>query len=166
MWGEQMRLHVAVYLSHETPPLSYITSVRAVVLRDGAVLMQQDRDSRHILPGGRREGNESLECTLRREVGEETGWSLSSLTLLGFIHFHHLDPKPSGYPYPHPDFFHVVYGAQADTFSPEALLDDGYELGSEFVPLAALNQRALKPIERVLLSAAVSTGSSAHLGTT
>jgi ADP-ribose pyrophosphatase YjhB (NUDIX family) len=155
VWGERMRLHATAYLSNEAPPLPCVTSVRAVVLRDGAVLVQQDRDSRHILPGGRREANESLEDTLRREVGEETGWSVSSPGLLGFIHFHHLDPKPADYAYPHPDFFQVVYGAHADAFSAAALVDDGYEEGTEFVALTAISLEELKPIERVFLSAAI-----------
>lgn len=164
-WGELMSMHASAYESHDVPPLSYVTSVRAIVLRDGAVLVQQDRDSRHILPGGRREGGESLERTLRREVGEETGWSLHSLNLLGFIHFRHLDAKPSSYAYPHPDFFQVVYGAQADTFSSEALLDDGYELSSEFVSLAVIDHQALKPIERAFLSVVATAGSAAHPST-
>ncbi len=157
IWGEQMRLHLAVYLSHESPPLPYITSVRAVVLRDGAVLVQEDRGSRHILPGGRRERDESLEATLRREVAEETGWSLGPLTPLGFTHLLHLDSKQPGYAYPHPHFFHRVYVSEALAYAPEDKVDDGYEMGSEFVPITDIDHHSLTPIERVYLVAALRT---------
>lgn len=112
VWGERMRLRATAYLSQDAPPQRYVTSVRAIVLRGESVLVQQDRDSRHILPGGRREGNESLEATLRREVSEETGWSVGEAAPLGFTHFRHLDPKQPGYRYPHPDFFQLVYVAE------------------------------------------------------
>jgi 8-oxo-dGTP pyrophosphatase MutT (NUDIX family) len=132
-----------------------VTSVRAVVLRDGSVLVQQDRDSRHVLPGGRREGKESLEATLRREVGEETGWSLGEVEPLGFTHFLHLDLKQPAYTYPHPDFFQLVYVADAIEYSPETRLDDGYEVGSEFLSAAAVRHLPLTQIERTYLDAAL-----------
>lgn len=155
VWGKQMRLRATAYLSQEAPPLRYVTSVRAIVLRDGLVLVQQDRDSRHVLPGGRREENESLETTLRREVSEETGWSLGEVEPVGFIHFLHLDPKQPAYPYPHPDFFQSVYVADAIRYAPETRLDDGYEVGSEFLSAAAVRHLSLTRIERTYLDAAL-----------
>lgn len=154
-WGERMRLRATAYLGHDLPPLRYVTSVRAIVLRHGSVLVQQDKHSRHILPGGRGEGEESLEATLRREVAEETGWSLGDVGLLGFIHYLHLDPMQPGYPYPHPDFFQVVHVADATAFSHETRLDDGYEIGSEFVVLADVRCLPLTPIERIFLDGAL-----------
>ncbi len=154
-WGERMHLRATTYLSRDPPPPSSVTSVRAVLLRNGSVLVQQDRDSRHVLPGGRREAGESVETTLRREVAEETGWSLGWVTLLGFTHFHHRDPKPPGYAYPHPDFCWLVYAAEAATFSPEVKLDDGYEVGSAFLPVEAVRALALTHYERVYLEAAL-----------
>jgi ADP-ribose pyrophosphatase YjhB (NUDIX family) len=104
-----------------------------VVLRGGSVLLQQDRDSHHILPGGRREHDETLEATLRREILEETGWSLGAVRVAGFIHFRHLDPEPPAYPYPYPDFLQLIFAAEAIQYAEAAKLDDGYEVGSEFV---------------------------------
>jgi 8-oxo-dGTP pyrophosphatase MutT (NUDIX family) len=153
VWGARMRLRAVAYLTADTPPLRYVTSVRAVVRRDGLVLVQQDRDNRHILPGGRREDNELPEATLRREVAEETGWSLGPLTPLGVIDFHHLDPKPPGYAYSHPDFCWLVYTAEATNFSLETRLDDGYEIGSAFLPADAARALALPPCQRALLDA-------------
>lgn len=154
-WGERMRLRATAHLAHDLPPLRYVTSVRAVVLRGDSVLVQRDRDSRHILPGGRREGAESLETTLRREIAEETGWSLGNMDRLGFIHFRHLDPMQPEYPYPYPDFFQVVHVADATAFSHETRLDDGYEIGSEFVVLADVRCLPLTPIERIFLDGAL-----------
>lgn len=154
-WGRRMRLRATACLSQETPPLRYVTSVRAVVLRSGSVLVQQDRDSRHVLPGGRREDNESLETTLRREISEETGWSLGEVAPLGITHFLHLDPKQPGYIYPHPHFLQCVYVADAIEFSPQSKLDDGYEVGSEFLSIAAVRHLSLTQIERTYLDAAL-----------
>jgi 8-oxo-dGTP pyrophosphatase MutT (NUDIX family) len=153
VWGAEMRLHAVAYLTADPPPLPYVTSVRAVVRRDKLVLVQQDRDSRHILPGGRREEDEPPEATLRREVAEETGWSLGSITPLGVMHFHHLDPKPPGYLYPHPDFCWLVFTAETATFSPETKLDDGYEIGSTFLPPDAARALTLPPCQRAFLDA-------------
>ena len=161
-WGERMRLRATAYLSGEAPPLPYVTSVRAVVVRDGSVLVQRDRDSRHVLPGGRRKEGESPEATLRREVAEETGWSLGRVALLGFTHFRHLDPKPRDYAYPYPDFFWLVYAAEALRFTPEAKLDDGYELGSEFLPIEVARALTLTTCQRVYLDAALETETSAR----
>ena len=154
-WGERMRLRATAYLGHDLPPLRYVTSVRAVVLRHGSVLVQQDRDSRHILPGGRREGAESPEATLRREITEETGWSVGTVDLLGFMHFRHLDPMQPGYRYPYPDFFQLIHVADASAYSPEARLDDGYEVASAFVSLDEARRLPLTEKELIYLDAAM-----------
>src|SRR6185503_2650335 len=102
-WGD-MRLEVATYLAGELPPPEWVTSVRAVVRQGASVLTVRDPDRVHILPGGRREDNELLEQTLRREILEETGWEVGPPALLGVKHFRHLTAKPANYPYPYPDF--------------------------------------------------------------
>jgi len=100
VWGGGTHpLRITAYLGHELPPLAYVTSVRSVVFHDATALVLRDRDGLHILPGGRREPGETIEETLRREVLEETGWTLRAPTLLGFLHFHHLSPRPPGHPY-------------------------------------------------------------------
>ena len=153
-WGQATRLRITGYLGAEVPPLRYVTSVRCLLLRDGEVLVQRDVSSTHILPGGRREGEETLEQTLHREVLEETGWTLRSPSMLGWMHFHRFGPKPPGSPYPHPDFLQVVYTAQPHRFVPAARLDDGYELESEFRPVAEVRELNITPQERLYLEAA------------
>lgn len=155
-WGNEFRFRVASYLCDEFPPLGFVTSVRAVVLLAGLVLVQRDQDSRHILPGGRREAGELPEATLHREVREETGWTLDSVSVLGFMHFHHLDPKPPDHPYPHPDFLQIIYVGWAATFSAESKLDDGYEVETRLLPLANLQGLDLSQRELVYLEAALS----------
>src|SRR5690606_16149298 len=97
VWGIH-RFQVASYLSADMPPDAFIISVRAIVCDRQRLLVVRDLDSVHIVPGGRREPGETLEQTLRREVLEETGWQIDPPSLLGFKHFHHLTPKPPGYP--------------------------------------------------------------------
>lgn len=155
VWGDRMRLRLKAYLSQEMPPLSYLTSARAVVIHDGSVLLQRDRNSRHILPGGRLEENELPEVALRREIGEETGWSLGKVTTIGFMHFLHLDPKLSDYRYPYPDFLQVVYAAEALTYSPGIMVEDGYEVDSELGPLSVVRRMDLTPKEKMYLDAAL-----------
>ncbi len=153
-WGE-LRLRVTTYLCERLPPLELITSARAVVLRQDHVLVVRDPSGLHILPGGRREPGEALEQVVHREVLEETGWAVNALRLLGLLHFRHRSPKPVGYAYPYPEFFQAVYRANATGFHPHACQRDGYELGAEFQPTAAMQHVALTPGERVLLSAAL-----------
>lgn len=153
-WGE-LRLHVTSYLCRDLPPPELITSARAVVLRADGVLVVRDPVSVHILPGGRRQPGETLEQTVRREVLEETGWVIDPPRLLGVKHFHHLSPKPAGYRYLYPNFFQVVYSAQAHRFDPGGRETDGYELGAEFRPTAEVQRLPLYPSERVFLTAAL-----------
>jgi 8-oxo-dGTP pyrophosphatase MutT (NUDIX family) len=154
-WGAQIKLRATAYLTDALPPLRYISSVRAIVFRNRSVLVQQDQHNRHILPGGQREPDESPETTVRREVAEETGWSLGALRLLGFTHYRHLTPKPAGYTYPYPNFCWPIYLAEATTFSLTAKLDDGYEIGTEFLPIESVRALPLTPIQRAYLESAL-----------
>ena len=151
-WGD-LRLRETAYLSASPPADESITSVRALVLKDGAVLLVRDPTEVHIIPGGRREAGESYEETARREVLEESGWHIEALRLLGFKHFRHLTPKPPGYRYPYPDFTQLVYGARATTRDPTALTHD-YELGTEFVGLDDARLQDLPEYQKKYLSAA------------
>ena len=157
-WGNGFKFRVDAYLGGESPPLAFVTSVRAVVLRGAEVLVQRDRTTRHLLPGGRREPGEPPAAALAREVREETGWSLRSAAVLGFLRYHHLDPRPPDYPYPYPEFLHIVSVGWASTYSPAARLDDGYEIDSTFLPVAAVLALGVSRRERVFLEAALSAG--------
>jgi 8-oxo-dGTP pyrophosphatase MutT (NUDIX family) len=120
------------------------------------VLVVRDQTSQHIVPGGRRETGETLAGTLRREVLEETGWTVRDPWPLGFVHFHHETPPPDLFPgAPYPDFVQQIYLALADRWEPEAIRTDGPELGADFQPLATVHSLPLQPGERVFLAAAM-----------
>ena len=149
------RFRVNTYLHSTPPPDEFITSVRAVVLRDDAVLVVQDPTSRHILPGGRREAGESYAETATREILEETGWQVTIGPLLGVKHFAYLTPKPPYINAPYPAFAQLIYVAQGVSYHPEAREQGGYELGAHFVPVTQIEPIPLLESDRLFLQAAL-----------
>jgi 8-oxo-dGTP pyrophosphatase MutT (NUDIX family) len=162
-----VRLHVTSYLSQELPPAGLVSSARCVLLRTGEagggaqeVLVVREQRGAHLLPGGRREPHETLEETARREVLEETGWTVTGMRLLGFVRYHHLTPRPEGYKYPYPDFLHVIFAARAHTFQPERMfpaevLEKEHVLSTEFVPVDAVGAVPLAAAHLLFLKAAL-----------
>ena len=140
-----LRLHY--YVSDEQPPEKLVTSVRCLVLKDDSVLVLRNREGYHVLPGGRCEEGESLEQTLYREVAEETGWTIEAVSRLGFIHLEHLGPKPTGYRFPHPHFFQIVYTVCASEYLPDSMIYDDYEESAAFVPMGELDSLGISDAE-------------------
>ena len=94
--------------------------------------------------------------TLRREILEETGWLTDQYALLGFWHFHHLNPRPPDFLYLHPDFLNLIYTATPIKQMPEAKLDDAHELGNEFMPIEeARKNKFAQPSQLLFLDAAL-----------
>lgn len=156
-----MPLRLAYYLSSAAPPEAYVSSVRTTLFRGKSVMVVRDFEEHyHVVPGGRREPGETLLETLRREVLEETGWTLCAPRPLGFVHFHHLAPKPDGYTFPYPDFLQRIYVTEAQDFIPEAMELGGYERESGFWPLAEVEALPLEPGQRLWLQAALRQGRS------
>lgn len=156
VWGGgTLPLRITSYLAGEPPPLAYVTSANSLVFRRDLLLVGRNRDGVHIVPGGRREAGETLEATLRREVLEETGWTIAEVSALGFMLHQHLGPGPPDYAYPYPHFVRLIYTAEAATFAPEAIVPDDYELGAAFRPIAEVRSLALTPAERLFLDAAL-----------
>ena len=136
--------------------MQYVSSVRTIVFQQDSVIVVRDvENSFHIIPGGRREEGETLEETLYREVLEETGWTLTSVSPLGFIHFHHLAPKPADYAYPYPDFLWLIHAAEVDEHIPESRIPDEYEIEVGFRPIGEAEGLLLEPGYQMLLNAAV-----------
>ncbi len=154
--GGIIRLRTASYLSRDSPPLAYVTSVRSVVRRGDDVLTVRNRDEWHVLPGGRRERGETPEETLRREVLEEAGLRIDPPVQLGFMHLHHVTPKPSGYEYPFPDFLWLVYVTEARTVDERVGVIDDYEEEAVFRPPAEARMLGLSGESRMFLEAALS----------
>ncbi|MDE2887219.1 MAG: NUDIX hydrolase [Gemmatimonadota bacterium] len=147
-WAEgTLPLRVRYYRSDERPPEQLVTSVRCLVLKDDSVLVLRNREGYHILPGGRLEAGETFERALHREVAEETGWTIETVSRLGFIHLKHLEPKPTGYRFPHPHFFQLVYAARASEHVPDSMRDDDYEASAAFVPIGDLESLGISEAE-------------------
>ena len=142
---QSMSFDVASYLDQKIPPEQLITSVRAVVQYKEKIVILENEDRRHFLPGGRMEEGESFDATLEREIAEECGLQVQSKRYLGFLHYKHVTPMPENYGYPYPDMFHLIY--QVEGFGELTQMDaDGYETSTylysarEALELAATEQ--------------------------
>jgi len=130
----------------DSPPLGLVTSVRAILTRGPQIMVMRDPDGEHIVPGGRLDGGEGLLEALRRELLEETGWSIrDDPVLIGMFHYHIHSPKPVGHRYPYPDFLQLLYRAEADRHYPEAMEVDGFEIDAQL--------RSREQVEGLSLSA-------------
>ena len=156
VWGNgAFPLIIKSYLTDKIPPLIYITSVRCILFSKESVLVVRNRDGIHIVPGGRVEKGEMLDETLKRELLEETGWSIANPTVLGFMHFHHLKPKPPEYKYPHPDFLQLMYMADADEFFPDTKISQDYEIESKFCSPTEVDSLGISGFPCLYLGAAL-----------
>lgn len=151
-WGASL-IQMAAFVHPVLPPDPSVSSVRAVLVREDAIAVMHNRDGAHPVPGGRREPGETLLDTLRREIMEEAGCVIDEPILLGFIHHRHLTPRPENYPYPYPDFCHVVYAARVRDVR-TAVDPDGWEERVEFVSWEEAARRAFEPVYRVFVDAA------------
>lgn len=158
-----MPLTIKSYCCPEMPPSEYITSIRCILLHQDKVLVMRNSNGHHIIPGGRIEEGEHFEQTLKRELLEETGWTLSDHTYLGFMHFHHLKPKPPQYKYPHPDFLQLIYTAQAQAFNADAKCADDYEIEATFCDLIEIDALEIPTFQRAYLNAAQNAQQQTHL---
>ena len=64
-WRNGIELEVTGYLCSEPPPADLVSSVRAIVFKEGRVVAMRNLDGTHIVPGGRVEEDETFEETLR-----------------------------------------------------------------------------------------------------
>jgi 8-oxo-dGTP pyrophosphatase MutT (NUDIX family) len=138
--------------AEELPPREYVGSVRAVVLRDNEVLVVYT--SPPILSvGGRCEPGETLEETLLREVGEETGWLVAPIGVIGFVHGRHLDEQRPAWGRPAPDFIDPIFAVTAVRYDPAMLGQD--EVKCQFIPIDSIEPLGIERINRTFLSEAL-----------
>lgn len=154
-WGA-IRLRISSYSSTKPAPPTYVSSARAIVFRQDCVLViTEAHGEKHILPGGRRQKGERPETTLRREILEESGWRISGVARLGFMHLHHLSAKPDKYEYPYPDFIWPIYVANAHKFLPGARAPEETAMQADFLSIADVLRLPLNPGQRALLNVAI-----------
>lgn len=132
-----------------------VSSVRAIILAGDKVLVVTNEHEMHIVPGGQPQEGETHDDALRRELLEETGWTIESAVPLGCLRCRHVTPKPEGYRHPYPEFVQKVYVAWADQFTPEAKHADDYERLAEFRPIGKLAPKELPNTQWAMLQAAV-----------
>jgi 8-oxo-dGTP pyrophosphatase MutT (NUDIX family) len=138
-------------LADELPPHSFVASVRGVVLRGDDVVMQTA--SRILSFGGRGEPGETIEQTLIREVGEETGWLVEPIGVIGFIHARHLDAQRPKWGRPAPDFVDPLFAVAAVRYEPARKLPG--EAACDLVALAEIQRLGLDPINMTYLHEAL-----------
>jgi 8-oxo-dGTP pyrophosphatase MutT (NUDIX family) len=152
VWGVTPLL-LSCFLTDRQPPLELIVSARAVLAGPGGTVFVFDENGPHVLPGGRREGDESVLDALAREIGEEVGCSIvGDPWPLGLIELRDEGPRPDPLVYPYPRSFHVVFGASAGQVT-RAPVDPNVR-GGRFVTREQALVLDLPWAERVFLEAA------------
>lgn len=150
-WAEgQIELSASLIITSDSPPDDLVTSARCIVTTMDQILVMVNPGGRHILPGGRREQDESIEDALNRELREETGIVYDRAERVAVLHFHHETPIPLNYPYPYPDFLNQIFIIRLNHEQAVTVYDD-YELSGKFVPIDIVEQDGLPPIQRCLV---------------
>ena len=106
----------------------------------------------HVLIGGRPEPGETPRQTVVREVGEETGWQVDPVQMIGFRHFFHLEPRSGKTDRPYPDFLQPIFAARAITYNANLTLPHD-SIPAQFIDYA-IAEGVTESAQRPLLRAA------------
>jgi 8-oxo-dGTP pyrophosphatase MutT (NUDIX family) len=107
----------------------------------------------HVLIGGRPEPGETPEQTIIREVGEETGWEVEPIQMIGFRHFFHLEPRSEKTDRPYPDFIQPIFAAIAVAYNANLALPND-RIPAEFIDFVTADDMT-ESAQRPLLRAAM-----------
>jgi 8-oxo-dGTP diphosphatase len=107
--------HVEIVFSDQTsPPELTRTAFMIPVFPDGSVLMAVNQRRGIEIPGGHREGDETLLQAAIREVREEAGCSVRDPIPVGYLHMVSRGEVPEGWKYPHPEGYQQFYAGMVD----------------------------------------------------
>ena len=130
--------------------MSIRSTAKAVILREGQILLTKCRDSRrgeyYALPGGGQKQYETLAEALRRECLEETGLLVRPLRFLALYEEICQDPAlRRDFPdYAH-KMYHVFLCAPEDGAPREPTERDLWQVGLEWVPAGDLGRLPVFP---------------------
>jgi 8-oxo-dGTP pyrophosphatase MutT (NUDIX family) len=149
------RLRARTFIGPFDFPSELLISARAVVFKGSRVVVVDEiHGERHIEPGGGIELGETVEQAVRREVAEESGWSVGALKPLGFHYLEPLTPTPPNSMRRWGPMVHAVFVTEAERYSRAARDMTQIETGSRLTSI----RRAvadLRPDQSALLNAAI-----------
>lgn len=156
-WPIQGNLRVRLSLAATLPPAHASSSILAIVVNsDRQVLFLHPSTPSgsiaHVLVGGRPEIGETPEQTVIREVGEETGWRVTPVRMIGFRHFFHLEPWVEKSDRPYPDFIQPIFAARALAYDASRVLPSD-QIPAKFLAFDAA-EGVTDPAQQPLLKAA------------
>jgi len=159
-WPIQGELRVRLCLGSILPPANVSSSILAIVIniRRQVLFLYPSTPNgsiAHVLIGGRAEPGEMPEQTVIREVGEETGWQVEPLGMIGFRHFFHLEPRSEKSDRPYPDFIQPIFAARAIAYNATLARPDDV-IPAQFIDLATAD-RLTEAAQRPLLRAAAAS---------
>jgi ADP-ribose pyrophosphatase YjhB (NUDIX family) len=156
-WPIEGELRVRLCLASTLPPAHVSSSILAIVLNSYRQVLYlypatPSGSIAHVLIGGRPESGETHEQTVTREVGEETGWYVQPIRMIGFRHFFHLQPRSEKSDRPYPDFIQPIFAARANAYNASLALPEDL-IPAQFIDLVTAD-RLTESAQRPLLRAA------------
>jgi ADP-ribose pyrophosphatase YjhB (NUDIX family) len=149
------RLRNRIFIGDFDFPPALLISARAVVFKDSRVVVVDEiHGEQHVEPGGGLEAGETMEDAARREIAEESGWSVAALKPLGFHFLEPLTPKPDDSIRRWGGMVHAIFVTEAVSYCRAARDTTQIETGSRLTSIRrALTD--LRPDQAALLRAAV-----------
>jgi hypothetical protein len=156
-WPIQGDLRVRLCLGSVLPPANVCSSILTIAINSrGQVLFlypsTPNGSIAHVVIGGRAEPGEGPKQTVIREVGEETGWLVEPIEMIGFRHFFHLGPRSEKTDRPYPDFIQPIFVSRAGGYNANLAMPEDL-VPAQFIDLATAED-LIEPVQRPLLRAA------------